>query len=64
MQGHEGGERLKQDRAEPHTFPLPCFYVSMLCLTGNVLHCFHENLSSSMVNIKRTINKTRQLNTL
>lgn len=41
--GSQGGERLKQDRAEPHTSFHSCFYLSSLRLTGNALHSFHEN---------------------
>lgn len=40
--GGGGGGRTEQGRAT-HIFPLLCFYLSSLRLTGNALHCFHEN---------------------
>ncbi len=43
IRGSEGGERLKQDRAELHTSFHSCFYLSSMRLTGNALHHFHEN---------------------
>lgn len=59
--GGWGETKTGQGRAT-HIFPLLCFYSSSLRLTGNALHCFHENVFSSMVNVEQTINKTREQN--
>lgn len=55
--GGWGETKTGQGRAT-HIFPLLCFYSSSLRLTGNALHCFHENVFSSMVNVEQNRNRT------
>lgn len=62
--GLEGRERLKQDRAEPHTHTSfhSCVFIWAHCASQEMPSTVSMKTSSSMVKAKQTINKTREQN--
>jgi len=61
ISGHEGGERLKQERAELCTSFHSCVFIWACCVSQETSPTVSmKTFSSSMVNMKRTINNARE----